>query len=125
MDSGYDYLTPELMHAIFFQQKNVVIFPYLDIKHMRALEVFVIGHSSIELDCTAINDIISILEHQEGTYSQNPPLYFIHNANKNIVESSIKLENLNFIMTKMNYSYAVQSPLTEVIGAVYALSSSM
>jgi hypothetical protein len=76
MDVGYDFLTPELMQAIFFQQKNLVIYPYLDIKHLKALELFSVGHSSIELDCTALNDIVSILEHQEGTYSQSPPFFF-------------------------------------------------
>ncbi len=98
MDVGYDFLTPELMQAIFFHQKNLVIYPYLDIKHLRALELFATGHSSIELDCTALNDITSILEHQEGTYSQSPTLYFVFNAGSNIVQSVQEMENVRCII---------------------------
>ena len=98
MDVGYDFLTPELMHAIFFQQKNVVVYPYLDIKHLRALELFTTGHSSIELDCTALNDIISILEHQAGSYSQSPPLFFVLNAGSNIIQSVKEIENVRYII---------------------------
>jgi len=98
MDVGYDFITPELMQAIFFRQKNVVIYPYLDIKHLRALELFTVGHSVIELDCTALNDITSILEHQEGTYSLNPPFFFVYNASSNIIQSIQKLENVRYII---------------------------
>ena len=98
MDVGYDFLTPELMQAIFFHQKNLVIYPYLDIKHLRALELFATGYSSIELDCTALNDIISILEHQEGTYSQSPPLFFVFNASSNIVQSVQEMEHVRCII---------------------------
>ena len=98
MDVGYDFLTPELMHAIFFQQKNVVVYPYLDIKHLRALELFTTGHSSIELDCTALNDIMSILEHQAGSYSQSPPLFFVFNAGGNIIQSVKEIENVRYII---------------------------
>ncbi|MHA1702292.1 MAG: hypothetical protein ACTSWK_08500, partial [Promethearchaeota archaeon] len=73
-------------------------YPYLDIKHLRALELFTTGHSSIELDCTALNDIISILEHQEGTYSQSPPLFFVFNAGSNIVQSVQEMENVRCII---------------------------
>jgi len=98
MDVGYDFLTPELMQAIFFQQKNLVIYPYLDIKHLKALELFTAGHSSIELDCTALNDIISILEHQEGIYSQSPPFFFVFNASSKIVQSVQEIENVRYII---------------------------
>lgn len=98
MDVGYDFLTPELMHAIFFEQKNVVLFPYLDIKHLRALELFTTGHSSVELDCTALNDISTILEHQAGSYSQSPPLFFMFNANGNIIQSVKDIENVRYVI---------------------------
>lgn len=98
MDVGSDFLTPELMQAIFFQQKNLVIYPYLDIKHLRALELFTTGHSSIELDCTALNDIISILEHQEEMYSQSPPFFFVFNAGSNIIQSVQEMENVRYII---------------------------
>ncbi len=98
MDVGYDFLTPELMQAIFFHQKNLVIYPYLDIKHLRALELFTTGHSPIELDCTALNDITSILEHQDGTYSQSPPFFFVYNASSNIIQSIKKMENVRYII---------------------------
>ncbi len=98
MDVGSDFLTPELMQVIFFQQKNVVIYPYLDIKHLKALELFATGHSSIELDCTTLNDIGSILEHQSSTYSQSPSLFFVYNASKIIIRSIIAIKNVRYII---------------------------
>lgn len=87
VDSGEDFLNPELLNLIFFQQKSIVVFPYVDKKHLKSLETFAVGHSVIDLDCTVLDDVMSIIEHDEGTYSQNSNIYFIYNASKDIIAS--------------------------------------
>ena len=98
VDSGYDFLTPELLNLIFFQQKSVVIFPYVDQKHLKLLETFCIGHSIVDLDCTTLDDVVSIVEFESGTYSQNPNLYFVYNATKDIITSLSERENVHCIV---------------------------
>ncbi|TFG24948.1 MAG: hypothetical protein EU533_01660 [Promethearchaeota archaeon] len=98
MDSGDDFLSPELLNLIFFQQKSIVVFPYVDQKHLKSLETFAVGHSVIDIDCTVINDVGSIIEHESGTYSQNPNLYFIYNASKDIIASLHDRENVHCII---------------------------
>jgi hypothetical protein len=98
VDSSEDFLIPELMNLIFFQQKSVVVFPYVDKKHLKSLETFTVGYSVIDLDCTVLNDVLSIIEHDEGVYSQNPNLYFIYNASKEIIASIYDRENVHCII---------------------------
>ena len=98
VDSGYDFLTPELLNLIFFQQKSLVIFPYVDQKHLKLLEVFAVGHSIIDLDCTSVEDVLSIVEFESGAYSQTPNLYFIYNATKDIIASLLDRETVHCIV---------------------------
>lgn len=99
MDTGYDYLTPEFLNLIFFQQKNLVIFPYLDLKHLHTLELFTVGYNIIDLDATAITDIIDILEHESyNSYSQNPTLFFISNVTKQQLQKIVNLEFIHCII---------------------------
>jgi hypothetical protein len=98
VDSGEDFLIPELINLIFFQQKSLVIFPYVDKKHLKSLETFAVGHSVIDLDCTVLNDVLSIIEHDEGSYSKSPSLFFIYNASKDIIASLHDRENVHCII---------------------------
>ena len=98
MDSGDDFLTPEFLNLIFFQQKSLVVFPYVDQKYLKSLETFTVGHSVIDIDCTVMNDVVSIIEHESETYSQNPNLYFIYNASKDIIASIDDKENVHCII---------------------------
>ena len=59
----------------------------MDKKHLKSLEIFCVGYSIIDLDCTVLDDVVSIIDHEAGTYSQNPNFYFIYNASKNIIAS--------------------------------------
>jgi hypothetical protein len=117
VDTGYDYITPDFFNLIFFQQKNIVIFPYLDLKHLHSLEIFTVGYNLIDLDATAIHDIIDLLEHESyNSYSQNPTMFFISNVTQDqlrkiIVVDSIRCiinanENIeNFPTDKSNFIY--------------------
>lgn len=98
MDSSEDFLIPELLNLIFFQQKSIVIFPYVDQKHLKSLETFTVGHSVIDLDCTVLDDVMSIVEHEAGRYSQNPTFFFIYNASKDLVASLYDKENVHCII---------------------------
>ena len=98
VDSAYDFLTPELLNVIFFHQKSVVVFPYVDKKHLKSLEIFCVGYSIIDLDCTVLDDVVGIVGHEVGTYSPNPNFYFIYNASKDIIASLHDMENVHFII---------------------------
>jgi len=99
VDTKYDYLTPEFLNILLFQQKNLVIFPYLDFKHFHSLETFTIGFNTVDLDSTAIHNIIELLEHERyNCYSQNPTLFFINNLRKNQLEKILKLDSIRCVI---------------------------
>jgi hypothetical protein len=99
VDTGYDYITPEFFNLIFFQQKNIVIFPYLDLKHLHSLEIFAVGYNLIDLDATAIHDIIDLLEHESyNSYSQNPTMFFISNVTKDQLQKIIAVDSIRCII---------------------------
>lgn len=99
MDTGFDYITPEFFNLIFFQQKNIVIFPYLDLKHLHSLETFTVGYNFIDLDATAIHDIIDLLEHESyNSYSQNPTMFFISNVTHDQLQKIIALDSIRCII---------------------------
>ncbi len=93
MDTGYDFVRPEFLNVLFFQQKSLVIFPYVDLKHLRALDIFTAGHQVSELESTAIYDITSLLECQLGdSYSQTPSLYLIYNIKREALKDIMSME---------------------------------
>jgi hypothetical protein len=99
VDTGYDYITPEFFNLIFFQQKNIVIFPYLDLKHLHSLEIFAIGYNIIDLDATAIHVITDLLEHESyNSYSQNPTMFFISNVTQDQLQKIIALDTIRCII---------------------------
>jgi ribosomal protein S8 len=84
---------------LFFQQKNVVIFPYVDLKHLHSLEIFTAGHSIVDLESTALHDLKGLLEFEStNTYSQLPSLYFIYNLDKSKVKEVMSLDNIRCVL---------------------------
>ena len=84
MDTGYDFLQPEFLNILFFQQKSLVIAPYVDLKHLHSLEIFTGGYNVVDLDSTALHNIREILElENNNSYSQTPCFFFITNINSN------------------------------------------
>ncbi|MFX0083829.1 MAG: hypothetical protein ACFE94_18925, partial [Candidatus Hodarchaeota archaeon] len=99
MDSGEDFITPEFFNILFFQQKNLVIFPYVDLKHLHSLEIFVAGYSPIDLESTALHDLRNILEFESSnTYSQSPTFYFIYNLDRNKTKEILTIENIRCVL---------------------------
>jgi len=99
MDSGEDFLTPEFLNILFFQQKNLVIYPYVDLKHLHSLEVFTASYSHIDLESTALNDLKQVLElESESSYSQSPTFYFIYNIERSQVKDVLSMDNIRCVL---------------------------
>lgn len=99
MDTGSDFIRPEFLNIIFFQQKNLVIFPYVDLKHLHGLEKFTIGYNVVDLESTALHNLKEILEFENNnSYSQNPTLYFIYNVDKEKVKEIMELDGIRCII---------------------------
>ena len=99
MDTGEDFITPEFLNILFFQQKNLVIFPYVDLKHLHALELFTVGYTPVDLESTALHDLKNILEFESGnSYSQSPTVYFIYNLDKDKVKEILSIEGIRCIL---------------------------
>ena len=100
MDTAIDFIRPEFLNILFFQQKNLVIFPYVDLKHLHGLDLFTIGHNTIDLESTALHNVREFLEVEvNNSYSQIPDLYFIYNVDK---ENLHKLTELNDVRCIIN-----------------------
>ncbi len=77
----------------------MIIFPYVDLKHLHSLEIFTAGHNIVDLESTALHDLKGLLEFEStNTYSQAPSLYFIYNLDKNKVKEVMSLENVRCIL---------------------------
>jgi hypothetical protein len=99
MDTSSDFLQPEFLNIVFFQQKNLVIFPYVDLKHLHGLEIFTAGYNVINLESTALHNLKEILEFEStNSYSQKPTLYFIFNVDREKVKDLMKLEGIRCII---------------------------
>ena len=55
MDTGYDFISPEFFNILFFSQKNLVIYPYVDVKHIHSLDCFTVGYDVIDIDSIGID----------------------------------------------------------------------
>lgn len=89
MDTEYDFITPEFLNLLFFQQKNLVIFPYVDLKHLCSLQVFAIGYDIVDIDSTAIHNLNEIIEYEASSYSQQPTFYFVLSPKTEEIEKLI------------------------------------
>ena len=99
MDTGLDFITPEFLDIVFFQQKNLVIYPYVDLKHLHYLELFTIGYNVVDLESTALHNLKDIIEFQTTIdYSQNPTLFFISNVDKTKIKEIMELDNIHCII---------------------------
>jgi len=99
LDTGYDFIQPEFFNVLFFQQKNLVIYPYVDLKHLHSLEIFANGYNVINLESTALHNLREILEFENGnSYSHQPTLYFIYNLDSENLKEIISLKNIRCIL---------------------------
>ena len=94
-----DFIQPEFLNILFFEQQNIVIFPYVDLKHLHALEIFAVGYNIIDLESTALYNIKEIIEFEtNNSYSQNHTLFFIYNINKEKLQEIINIPGIRCIL---------------------------
>ncbi|MHA1293016.1 MAG: hypothetical protein ACTSQJ_10140 [Promethearchaeota archaeon] len=99
MDTGFDFIKPEFLNILFFQQKNLVIYPYVDLKHLHSLELFTVGYNVVDLESTALYNLKEIIEYEaNNSYSQNPSFYFIYNIDKKKIKDIMEIENIRCIL---------------------------
>jgi hypothetical protein len=99
IDTGTDFIQPEFLNILFFEQKNLVIFPYVDLKHLHALEIFAVGYNIIDLESTALYNLKEIIEFETNNcYSQNRTLFFIYNLNKERIQEILSLSGIRCIV---------------------------
>lgn len=104
MDTSSDFIRSEFLNIIFFQQKNLVIFPYIDLKHLHALEIFTTGYNIVDLESTALHNLKEILEFESNnSYSQYPSLYFIYNVDREKVRELMKMEEIRCIINSNDH----------------------
>ncbi len=111
MDTGIDLIQPEFLNILFFQQKNLVIFPYIDLKHLHTLEIYTVGHNVVDLESTALHNIREILEYEStNSYSQNPSFFFIYNINPEKIKEIMTIDNVRCVI---NTNEKVENPIKE------------
>lgn len=99
MDTSSDFIRPEFLNILFFQQRNLVIFPYVDLKHLHGLEIFTAGYNIVDLESTALYNLKEMLEFEStNSYSQNPILYFIYNVHRDKVKELMNLEGIRCVI---------------------------
>lgn len=98
MDTGSDFLQPEFLNILFFEQKNLVIFPYIDLKHLHALDIFSVGHSVVDLESTALYNLKEMIEYESSTYSQTPSFYFIYNLDQSKLKEIMGIKGIRCVV---------------------------
>ena len=99
MDIGEDFITPEFLNLLFFEQKNLVIFPYVDLKHLRSVDLFTVGFETVDIDSTAIHNLNEIIEYEcNSSYSQLQTLYFILNPSLEELERLLDSPKLRCVI---------------------------
>ena len=99
MDTGDDFITSEFLHLLFFEQKNLVIFPYVDLKHLRSVDVFTVGFETVDIDSTAIHNLNEIIDYEcNSSYSQLQTLYFILNPSFEKLERLVDSPRLRCVI---------------------------
>jgi hypothetical protein len=99
MDTQYDFLTPEFLHLLFFEQKNLIIFPYVDIENLRVLKMFITGYKIIEIqsnDLFNIKDVCTLSI--EESDSEEKTFFLIYNLTKKNIEELSTVKNFHGIL---------------------------
>ena len=99
MDTIYDFISPEFLNILFFQQKSLVIYPYVDLKHIHSLDCFTVGYEVVDLDSTVLHNLREIIEFEvSSTYSQQPTFYYILNAKVEDIKILLESPNIHCVI---------------------------
>ncbi len=84
---------------MFFQQKNLVIFPYVDLKYLQSLELYTVGYNTTPLEGTALNNLKEVIEFEaSNSYSQNKTFYFVYNLDREKLSEIMKVREFRCII---------------------------
>lgn len=99
MDTIYDFISPEFLNILFFQQKNLVIYPYVDLKHIHSIDCFTVGYEVVDLDSTVLHNLREIIEFEDSSsYSQQPTFYYILNAKIEDIKILLEAPNIHCVI---------------------------
>ncbi len=99
MDTEYDFIKPEFLHILFFQQKNLVVYPYVDLKNLRSLEPFTAGYNIVDLESTALANLKEIFEYDlNNSYSQTPTLYLVVGIDKEKLKDVMSIKGVRCVL---------------------------
>jgi len=99
MDTEDDFITPEFLHLFFFKQRNLVIFPYVDLKHLRSLDLFAVGFETVDIDSTVIHNLNEIIDYESNnSYSQLQTVYFVLNPSFEELERLVDSPKLRCVI---------------------------
>ncbi|TFF98904.1 MAG: hypothetical protein EU541_06305, partial [Promethearchaeota archaeon] len=96
MDTEYDFITPEFLHLLFFKQKNLIIYPHIDVKHLQGLETFTVGYTLIDVESTALYNLKDLL--RTASEGNTPNFYLIYGLNKEKAKELLELERVHCIL---------------------------
>lgn len=99
MDTSFDFVSAELFHLLFFKQKNLIIYPYVDLSHLSPIKSFLAGFNVEVLDATALYNLAEVLEFSAvDEYSQVPTFHLITNISNKELKKIHKIENIHCII---------------------------
>lgn len=99
MDTKYDFISPEFLNILFFQQKNLVIFPYIDLKHIHSLDCFTVGYDVVDLDSTVLHNLREIIDFEaSSSYSPQSTFYYILNAKVEDIKILLESPNIHCVI---------------------------
>lgn len=75
-----------------------MIFPHVDLKHLRALEAFAVGYNLIDFEATALYNIREMVKSDAESYSQTPNCHLIYSLDKTKASQLLDLEGIHVIL---------------------------
>ncbi len=78
---------------------NSLIFPYVDLKHLRSLDLFAVGFETVDIDSIVIHNLNEIIEYENNNfYSQLQTLYFVLNPSFEELERLVDSTRLRYMI---------------------------
>lgn len=80
-----------------------MIYPYIDLKHLRTLDIYAYGYNIIDIDSTALQDLKSLIEYEvDQGYSQSPNFYYIYNIDTKGIKEIMEIERSDKVRCVIN-----------------------
>ncbi len=94
-----DFIQPEFLNILFFQQKSLVIYPYVDLKYLYFLEFCTVGYNVTPLDGITINNLKEVIEFEvSNNDTHNKTFYFVYNVDHEKLSEIMKINEFRCII---------------------------